>query len=98
MGFIRMAVYDHPDKTHSETKSNTQTSNLNAASTAALFDFAIELSYGNPGETKRLRVITSTNSNRNYALPIGIRKVQNHPVQQKKKTTFSDRLSRARHM
>ena len=35
---------------------NTQTSNLNAASTAALFDFAIELSYGDPGETKRLRV------------------------------------------
>jgi hypothetical protein len=25
------------------------------ASAAALFDFAIELSYGDPGETKRLR-------------------------------------------
>ena len=44
---------------------NTQTSNLNAASAAALIDFAIELSYGDPGETKRLRVITSTNSNTN---------------------------------
>jgi len=58
---------------HSETKSNTQTSNLNAASTAALFDFAIELSYGDPGETKRLRIETKPNTNSNHALPIGIR-------------------------
>jgi hypothetical protein len=62
---------------------NTQTSKLNAASTAALFDFAIELSYGDPdpGETKRLRIEISPNTNSNHALPIGNRQVQNHPVQ-----------------
>ena len=50
---------------------NTQTSNLNAAAAAALIDFAIELSYGDPGETKRLRVISKPNTNSNHALPIG---------------------------
>ena len=88
MGFV---VYPdkcngHPDKPHSETKSkHPNFSKLNAASTAALFDFAIELSYGDPGETKRLRIEISPNTNRNHALPIGNRQVQNHPVQQKKK-------------
>ena len=67
---------------------NTQTSNLNAASTAALFDFAIELSYGDPGETKRLRIESKPNTNSNHALPIGNRQVQNHPVQQKTKNYF----------
>ena len=48
-----------------KSSQNTQTSNLNAASTAALFDFAIELSYGDPGETKRLRALTKPNTNSN---------------------------------
>ena len=48
-----------------KSSQNTQTSNLNAASTAALFDFAIELSYGDPGETKRLRFEIKPNTNSN---------------------------------
>ena len=85
MGFIRINVTAIRINPIVKPSQNTQTSNLNAASAAALFDFAIELSYGNPGETKRLCVIIKPNTNSNHVLPIGIRKVQNHPVQQKKK-------------
>ena len=60
-GFIRINPIVKP----SQNFQNTQTSNLNAASTAALFDFAIELSYGDPGETKRLRIETKPNTNSN---------------------------------
>ena len=91
MGFIRMAVTFiriNPIVKPSQNFQNTQTLNLNAASTAALFDFAIELSYGDPGETKRLRIEIKPNTNSNHALPIGNRQVQNHPVQQKKKNYF----------
>ena len=68
MGFIRMAVTFiriNPIVKPSQNFQNTQTLNLNAASTAALFDFAIELSYGNPGETKRLRIESKPNTNSN---------------------------------
>jgi hypothetical protein len=44
---------------------NTQTSTLNRARTAPLIDPAIELSYGNPGEKKRLPFSTRPNSNSN---------------------------------
>jgi hypothetical protein len=44
---------------------NTQTSTLNRAQTAALIDNAIELSYGNPGEKKRLPLSTKPNSSSN---------------------------------
>ena len=73
MGFIRMAVTFIRIKPIVKPSQNTQTSNLNAASTAALFDFAIELSYGDPGETKRLRIESKPNTNSNHALPIVIR-------------------------
>jgi len=44
---------------------NTQTSTLNRARTAALIDNAIELSYGNLVEKKRLPLSTKPNSNSN---------------------------------
>jgi hypothetical protein len=44
---------------------NTQTPTLNRARTAALIDPTIELSYGNPGEKKRLPLSTSTKPNSN---------------------------------
>ena len=44
---------------------NTQTSTLNRARTAALIDTAIELSYGNLVEKKRLPLSTKPNSNSN---------------------------------
>jgi hypothetical protein len=68
MGFIRMAVTFiriNPIVKPSQNFQNTQTLNLIAASTAALFDFAIELSYGDPGETKRLRIEILPNANSN---------------------------------
>ena len=88
MGFIRINVTAIRINPIVKPSQNTQTSKLNAASTAALFDFAIELSYGDPGETKRLRIEIKPNTNSNHALPIGNRQVQNHPVQQKKKYFF----------
>ena len=97
MGFIRINVTAIRINPIVKPSQNTQTSKLNAASTAALFDFAIELSYGDPGETRRLRIEISPKTNSNHALPIGNRQVQNHPVQQKKKTSFSGRFTRARH-
>ena len=57
-GFIRIKPIVKPSE-------NTQTPNLNAASSAALFDFAIELSYGDPGETKRLSQRSKQNTNSN---------------------------------
>jgi hypothetical protein len=44
---------------------NTQTSTLNRARTAALIDTAIELSYGNLVEKKRLPLSTCTKPNSN---------------------------------
>ena len=73
MGFIRINVTAIRINPIVKPSQNAQTSNLNAASTAALFDFAIELSYGDPGERKRLRIESKPNSNSNHALPIGIR-------------------------
>jgi hypothetical protein len=55
----------YPGKSHSEIKSKHLNPNLNRAGTAALIDPAIELSYGNPGEKKRLPLSTKPNSNSN---------------------------------
>jgi len=65
MGFIRINVTAIRINPIVKPSQNTQTSKLNAASTAALFDFAIELSYGDPGETKRLRIEILPNANSN---------------------------------
>jgi hypothetical protein len=48
-----------------KSSQNTQTSILNRARTVALIDPAIEHSYGNPGEKKRLPLSTKPNSNSN---------------------------------
>ena len=46
-------------------RMNTQTSTLNRTRTAALIDNAIELSYGNLVEKKRIPLSTKPNSNSN---------------------------------
>ena len=47
---------------------STWTPTLNAARITALINFAIELSYGNPGETKRWKIDTKPESNRNTGI------------------------------
>jgi hypothetical protein len=67
MGSIRI----YPDRSHSEIKSkheNANSKNPPGPLLSALIRPAIELSYGNPGERKRLRCETKPNSNSNPAI------------------------------
>jgi hypothetical protein len=51
-----------------KSSQNTKTSTAKSAWSAALIGPAIELSYGNPGERKRLQCETKPNSNSNPAI------------------------------
>jgi hypothetical protein len=55
----------YPGKSHGEIKSKHLNFDLKLRPDRALVDPAIELSYGNPGEKKRLPLSTRPNSNSN---------------------------------
>jgi hypothetical protein len=71
-----------------KSSQNTKTSTKQkSAWSAALIGPAIELSYGSPGERKRLQCETKPNSNINSAIQaFGVRKLIRYS--EKTKTTF----------
>ena len=71
LGFTMGSIRINLDRFHSEIKSkilDTKTLTAKTAWSAALIGPAIELSYGNPGERKRLQCNSKPNSNSNPAI------------------------------
>jgi hypothetical protein len=64
-GGIAKSSQVYPDKPHGEIKSKHLNFNLKSRPNRCSIDPAIELSYGNPGEEKRLPLSTKPNSSSN---------------------------------